>query len=500
MQIKIRPHQLNADKNPLAGYKPYLYTAAAVFLGYLFFNFIWQVDQNILKTCMFTGVILCLLFAFKNRPSIELVILAVIIAGILLRTGYMLYTPYDFRTHDLGDPGNNGQLDYMYWILKNGTLPLTNQGQFYHPPLQQTLQVLVVQFFFFFQPNVSTFHQLFDSSKLVPCFASCAILLVSYKICRETKLSGKATLAAVSVVAFHPTFFILSGFVNNDPLMLLFFMVAVLYAIKWYYKPTMQNILVVALGIGLSAMSKLSGGMVALLIAPVFLAVLIQKIRLKTAKTLIAQFAVFLCVSLPLSLWFPIRQNILFGQPLNFVLAMQGKDGFTGYYSFHHRFLPVWDINILNPLYCQPFTDYNLWVYTLKCSVFGEYSFGQPAILAQVLIVANLIMIVFSLAAMIYVMLRGKQVNKFVRFGLFFIWLVQIVSFVYFNINFPYGCTMDFRYIMPTAITGAIYIGVCLYLLKRINKPVHKAFFFAGIACLVFFAAASVLFYTFPAF
>jgi 4-amino-4-deoxy-L-arabinose transferase-like glycosyltransferase len=488
----------DVDKSPFTGSKPYLFTAAAILLSYLFFNFIWKADKSVIQIGMLAGVAVCLFFAFKNRPKIELVILAVIIAGIILRTGYILYTPYDLRTHDLGNPGDNGQFDYMYNLLLHGTLPATNQGQFYHPPLQQSLQVLVIKFFQIFQPHVDTYFRLMDPSKLVPCFASCAILWISYKICQEAKLPVRATLIAVSVIAFHPTFFILSGFVNNDAFMLLFFMVAVLYTIRWYYKPTMKNILIVALGLGLSVMSKLSGSIVALFIAPVFIAVLIQKIREKTFKGLIAQFAAFLSISLPLALWFPIRQYILFGQPLNFVLPMVGHNGYTGDYPFFQRFLTFPQEQILNPTYCRPFTDYNLWVYTLKCSIFGEFSFNSPAFLAQMLVISNLAMILFSLAAMVYVMLRCKQVNKFIRFGLFWIWLVQIISFVYFNIGYPYGCTMDFRYIMPTAIVGAIYFGVALHALKDKNKPAHKAFYYAGIACFVFFAVASTLFYTLP--
>ena len=96
------------------------------------------------------------------------------------------------------------------------------------------------------------------------------MLWVFRSLCREMKLSLRATAIAVAVAALHPTFFILSASVNNDPLMLLFFLVAILYTIRWYRRPAMKNILMIALAIGLAMMTKLSRH-AALSTAPVFL-------------------------------------------------------------------------------------------------------------------------------------------------------------------------------------------------------------------------------------
>ncbi len=38
-------------------------------------------------------------------------------------------------------------------------------------------------------------------------------------------------------------------------------------------------------------------------------------------------------------------------------------------------------------------------------------------------------------------------------------WLVQMVFFVVFNLKYPFSCTMDFRYIVPTALLGSIFIA-----------------------------------------
>ena len=41
-------------------------------------------------------------------------------------------------------------------------------------------------------------------------------------------------------------------------------------------------------------------------------------------------------------------------------------------------------------------------------------------------------------------------------FIIFFV--IELIMYMYWNISMPYGCTMDFRYIVPTIILGMIFI------------------------------------------
>jgi 4-amino-4-deoxy-L-arabinose transferase-like glycosyltransferase len=278
--------------------------------------------------------------------------------------------------------------------------------------------------------------------------------------------------------------------------MLLFFMAAVLYTIRWYKNQTLKNILITALFIGLAMMTKVSGSIIALFTGPVFLAVLIRRLRQKQAKPLLSQFAAFGSVSAALGLWYPIRNAFLFGQPFGYVLRFpDDSDLYCGGRTFVERFFSFPLGKTINTFYCVPRGDYNIWVYILKCSIFGEYKFAQSDILAAGLIAANLILILVSLAAMVYVMARAKEIDKFARFGLFFIWLVQMGAFILFNIQYPFGCTMDFSYIVPTAIVGAIYIGIALDRIKNKQKSLADAIFIFGCITVAMFGAASVLFY-----
>ena len=81
------------------------------------------------------------------------------------------------------------------------------------------------------------------------------------------------------------------------------------------------------------------------------------------------------------------------------------------------------------------------------------------------------------------------------RFGLVWLWLIQIGSYLMFNLQYPFGCTMDLRYIVPTIIVGAAYLGIALDDLKERGKPLGKALFYFGAAVIAVVAAASTLFY-----
>lgn len=483
------------------GFRPYIITAAAIVAAYVLFALLLNFGQAAVRGLMLGGLGLCGLWLLwrtlskKCASKTEALIAALIAAGIVMRVGYMLYTSFMARGHDIGGTDGTGHYAYMYQIFANGTLPQTNEYQFYHPPLTHILQAAVVKVFSWFRPNAEM-NSLFEAAKLVPCFASAATLIVTRSLCRAMEVKPRATALAVAVVAFQPTFYIFSSSVNNDSLMVLFYMAAVLYTIRWYSAPTMKNILMIALAIGLGMMTKLSAASVAFFTGPVFLAVFIKFFKEGRAGRIFGQFAAFLGVCAPLGLWYPVRNYIKFGQQFGHVFTISStSELYCGDKSFVSRFLSFPPDQILTPLYCQPYGDYHLWIYTLKCSIFGEFSFNWPDAFAALLIAANLILILVSIAAMIYVIIRGKEVNAFARYGLFWLWLIQMVSFVVFNIRFPFGCTMDFRYIVPTVIVGAIYIGIALDRIKAKNKAVANGIFCIGVAAVALFGLASVLFY-----
>ncbi len=493
------------NKNPQTSaskpaFWPYLAVGALVVVAYAIGGAWLAVDERTIRAIMLVCVGICAALSLyvtlqKKLPTWESLIVLALIAGILLRVGYMVYTPLGARGHDVAWFGHSGHLDYIYQIFTTGKLPQSYEYQFYHPPLNYILEAIVVKVFSFFHHNPDL-ETVFQAAKIVPCFASCAVLLVSYRLLREFRLSPRAIALSIAVLAFQPTFFLFSASINNDSLMLLFYMIAVLYTVRWYDNPTLKNILLLALAIGLGMSTKLSALTVAAFTAPVFLLMLIRRIRENTAQPLIGQFAAFGAVSLPLGLWYTIRNQILFRISYRYIFTLsRWNDLYCGDRSLVDRFLSFPVRQMISPLYCDPYTDYNIWLYIAKCAVFGEFSFERSAKVSLPLSLSNLLLIILSVLAAIYVIVRCKETNFFARFGLLWLWLIQMGSYLMFNLQYPFGCTMDLRYIVPTIFVGAAYLGIALDHLKAKNKPFANVAFYFGVAVIVLVAAASTLFY-----
>ena len=479
---------------------PYAIIAVLIVAAYAIGGAWLALPESTVRTIMLACVGACAALSLvvllqKRVPKWESWIVLILIAGVVLRVGYMVYTPLGLRGHDIAGFNESGHLDYVYQIVTTGRLPQAYDYQFYHPPLNAILEALVVKGFSFFHHNPEL-DLVYEAAKIGPCFASCAVLLVCYRLFREFNLSPRATALSLAVLAFQPTFFIFSASINNDSLMLLFYMIAVLYTVRWYNHPTLKNILVIALAIGLGMSTKLSAVTVAAFTAPVFLLVFIQRMREQNALPMLGQFAAFGAVSLPLGLWSTIRNRIKFHISYRYIYTLsRWNDLYCGDQPLAKRFLSFPFRQMLEPLYCQPYTDYNIWIYIAKCAAFGEFAFERSAKVALPLSLSNLLLIVLSLLAAVYVLLRCKETHVLAHFGLLWLWLIQMGSYLMFNLQYPFGCTMDLRYIVPTIVVGAAYLGIALDHLKETNKPLGNVLFYFGTAVIVLVAAASTLFY-----
>ena len=168
---------------------------------------------------------------------------------------------------------------------------------------------------------------------------------------------------------------------------------------------------------------------------------------------MIPQYLVFGAIAFPLGLWYPIRNFYLFGQPLSYVLRIsQDRPLYCGGYSLWQRF----GLGGESLLYARPNEDYNVWAYLLRGSLFGEFSFQMGRVIPALLLGLNLLLILVSMAAMVYTLLRRPS-HHWAILGCF--WLVLMVSYISFNTQYPFGCTMDFRYIVPTALIGAVFLA-----------------------------------------
>jgi 4-amino-4-deoxy-L-arabinose transferase-like glycosyltransferase len=497
----------------LNGFKTYIWLFTGLFIFYLILSpFVvlygtsdatalatdpYDGDANVklvMAALLFILFAAALLISFRRRMTAGRLIIFVILAGVVLRFGYMLYTPFYIRGHDVGSLNGYGHLAYMHRLFNLEGLPASNGNQFYHPPFQHIAGAVIAKIFALLTGAKDT-DTIFEAAKLIPCFASCALLVTSCRLFDEFGFSKRAKTIAVTLIAFHPTFIILSASINNDMLMIFFMMTAFLYTIRWYKDQSYKNILLLALSIGAAMSTKFSGGLIAVFTAFVFLIVLLRRIRNKNAAGLVNQFAAFALVCFPLGLWYHIRNLKLFGQAIGYVAQMKPDSAlYVGNVSFVERFFSFSLPDMLHHVYCNPYDDFRLWEYTVKCALFGEFTFSpEHNAFAVILIVSSLLLILLTLFAMVWFLIFDRKKNRLAVLCFAALWALLMLSFVFFNIAYPFGCTMDFRYIVPTVLTGAAFLGLLSDKLK--NDRTGKALFAGLMVILGVFCVSSAAFY-----
>ena len=461
----------------------YLLAAAVLLIMFLF------VDQSLLTgsgqyvadAVIAAGVGACAILAWqlKRRGLLDesTLVMLILAAGFVIKLAYALKLGWRYNQHDVETLESNGHITYIYRLVCGEGLPDSNDWQFYHPPLHHLLAALVVK------ASLGLGHTLtraFENIQLLTVFCSFASTVAAVKIFRALGLKGRPFVLASAIVAVHPTFTILAGSINNDILSILLMLVAVLYLIKWYSSPSWGNVAVIALAVGLAMMTKFSAALIA---AAVGILVLVRFIRDKEYRRprFIGQAALFVAVVAVLGLWYQIRMSVMFGQPLGYVAPIPtGNPLYCGDKAWWQRFLL--DFSQFDHLWCEPFGDYNIAVYVLKSSVFGEYS--ESIGIAPLLLIANAALVIVSLIAMVRVLKARSKRLFWPKWTLFTLWAVFVAFFIYFNISAPYGCTMDFRYIVPTLISGAGFIGLSASgtstrfgrVLTAVSEPLSAAF------------------------
>ena len=270
----------------------------------------------------------------------------------------------------------------------------------------------------------------------------------------------------------------------------MFLFIALLYTIKWYKNPSFFNIIMIALSIGLGMMTKLSTALIAPITAIIFLIKWYQYYKEKMFFKLVPQFIIFAIVCIPLGLIYPLRNYLLFDQSLTYVFQVTNPALYTGDRSIWERFIifPIHDF--FNSLWASPGSDYNIWIYILKCSIFGEYSYWQGAGFGVLLLLFNCILAPLSLFAMFYVFFKFKGDYVLTKWLLAGLYVIVMGVYINFNMEYPFGCTMDFRYIVPTVLIGAVFLGLMYNNLKEGKLKVLIRYSMIG------FYVMSVLFYT----
>lgn len=416
-----------------------------------------------IKLSMILGIIVLLVYAGilnkKQKLTTEKIITLLMFAGFIMRIGYMAYTPCNVRSHDLWeiDINSSGHAAYILTLLTEHRLPDTNDIQFYQQP-----------FFYMLGSSVSSLvnnllgssnpYNLVDATKIVSCTASCSTLFLTDKLSRKCGIGNKGRMVAVAFIAFLPTFFLTGGCISPDALAALFMVLEFFYTLKWYENASLQNTILLAIIYGLGVMTKFSCGTVALFTSGIFFYSLWKSIKQKNAVVYIKKFIIFGIISLPIGLWYSVRNYIKFGQPFGYVLQIPNtSDLYTGEYSLIARVLSVSLKNIVSTPYTHVLDDYNAPVYFLKSSLFGEFVFQIPGVFPCLLLYAEAVIVMVTLGAVIWQYKR----NRMDCWGnlLLVMTVIFYLSVNLFYIRYPFGCSMDYRYMGFLSITSVTLLA-----------------------------------------
>lgn len=394
-----------------------------------------------------------------KQYNTKFMIILVITLGIIIRIGYMLYTPCTVRSHDLWllDANSSGHAGYLLNLIQRGRLPESNVRQFYQQPFYYICGAIFSKIINTVR-HTKNVYALVDAAKTVSCLASCISLFACLQIFKECNISERGILPAISLVAFLPAFYLTGGRVCPDALAAMFMILAFLYTLRWLKQPGWKNTIFLAFIYGFGMMTKISCATMALITACLFLWKFIKEIKEKRGRKLFLKFIVFGIISLPLGLWYSIRNYIKFGQPLNYVLEQSKQTTlYTGNKSIIQRIISIDIGNWLKTPYANPWTDYNFPVYALKSALFGEFSYNIKGIYPALLLIFATALAIIC-AFIIWKAIKTSRKNRYTKIALAS-FLIFYANMVYFYICYPFGCSMDFRYMTFLVVPVGILFG-----------------------------------------
>ena len=504
------PTSLKQDKITGVVFKhPFAITAVLVLVTLIATGM--QIRSNPV-TCaiMVLGYLLALGYGFSlkktKKLTTEALIVLIFALGFILKLGYVLYSDILTRQNDVAifEEGNYNffHSGYILFIRDKFALPdsdIRNMGQFYHPPFHYFVSAVFLKCYEFFLPKGTHNYEALQALSLL--WSQFAVIMI-YKNLKLLGISREGCPIAAAVVSAFPTFTILAGSVNNDVLSVLLFFTAFYFGLKWFKEGGWTNIIFSALATGFGMMTKLSIGLIAFPLGFLFVVKLIKDLKAKKegGKTF-ANLIVFGALSVPLGLWYQIRNYLLFKVPLTYVLRSDN------YYQDISRYTPV---QRLFGFYGFPIEDYyinlgsdgeqdyNIFITEVKTLLFGEENYRDDFTMSMAgyaLLITLLILIFIAAAGFVVTLAKAKKSgNHWEDLSMVILAVTQIGSIITFSLKYPHICSMNFRYSTPLILCGVLfYCKISEIKLKGANKDlVTKITRAVSIAFLAF----AIIFYT----
>jgi len=224
-----------------------------------------------------------------------------------------------------------------------------------------------------------------------------------------------------------------------------------------------------------------------------------------------------------LGIGWQVRNYLAYDTPLTYVPRLSDRaDQYLGGYSLADRFFD-WDS--LKDFGVYPmragtqgaeYFEHCIPLAVLKMSMFGEYSKWKNYHIydasSNLLFWMNVIIVVATLIGAGYCLwqiLRKNTEEEFkssVGFSrihcafILFYWATMLVTYIPFCFSYPHFCSMDYRYLVPTLLTGAVFLAVLLRKMEAADKTTWQGKLLIGgrsllIAATALFAVCATMIY-----
>ena len=409
----------------------------------LFFNYLWMRKSKISSSLIFT-----------------------LLTSVILHAFYIVYTPTWERQHDVIGFENGkgiGQAAYIEWFYEHWSLPDFDPRKkwgFFQPALHHIIAAawLKINTLIGFGYTAAT-----ENIQILTLIYCVIITIYALRIFKLMGLEGRSLETAFALAALHPSLTLLSGSVNNDTLCIMLMVMTCFYALKWEKNETAGNIFKTALCMGLSMMTKLSGVLAAPAVAWLFLIKWIVGEKKEFLKHL-GQYILFALVSIPLGMFFPLRNYLVFGIPFNYTPKVGEK---LIYDDISSRFTDVFTLTPFASMVKNgdAFDEYNIILAGLKTSLTGEFNFtGANRYMiyaAWFLFAAGVILLAVTCFSVIKIMITGKNIMALqIRVFWSILYLTAIAFYLNLCLSIPNFSSQDFRYIAYLIVPNALFIGL----------------------------------------
>ena len=385
----------------------------------------------------------------------------------LISFSYIYYTPFYTRQHDLRNfeiGPSGGHLGYMAEIFYTNKLPEgnpINKWCFFNPPLHYIISSLVLKLSTIF--TAEDFIN-FEVLQIMSYIYFIIFIIYTYKILKKINIK-KLLLPATLFIGLAPALIIMSGSINNDMLAITLSTIAIYYTIVWYESDKLKDLIKIALTISLAIMTKVSSALIAIAIATVFLTKVIK--NKKDFIKYVKHFSIFALIALPIGLWFPVKNYVLYDIPFTYVQSVdESNDANISYHSTFERYF-TFNKNHLNSVnidMSKENAEYNIYLSTIKSFIVDEnIDYSNKPILHfafDFMLYLLVFITLLYLVNIIYLIVTIKKDNNNWLFFFLVLGILQIISYINFCFGFPFTFTMNFRYIIPTLLTFVAILSI----------------------------------------